>query len=520
MWIVLSPSLIAQKLPPPRRLPDPGNVLELPGREVPSQNATTLELRDVLLSVERHYPLLRAIEQERVIAEGGLLEAFGAFDTQVQSLSNNQPGSTNPDYRTDIGISRFTPNSGILYSAGYRYGWGKYPAYEGNLRTGDAGEYRVGLIIPLLKNRIIDIRRARFRQAQIDRDIAEPVIASERLTIQQAAARAYWVWVAAGYQFRLSEQLVELAEDRVSFLRGQLKLGRGTLIDVADNQQELARREALRTAADQLFTEASINLSLFFRNPVGQPILVPMQRLPEFPAPSEPKSQQLPQAYELAYGRRPELLELRLRQDRLRVEIQQAQNLNRTQVDFQLAAAQDLGGDGLSTAVTSIDRSKFEANLIVQRPVYFYNARGQLLARRAQLVQLNAQLQFQRDTIQAEVSRAWTALDRSYRIYQQATDRIGYAQDSADGVRELLRLARTTVLDVNLREQNLFEARQTAIDSLGAYYIALADYLAALGLTGLDFDPSNRPDDDAATQPKDEPTEAKDNKAAGKNPGK
>ena len=71
-----------------------------------------LALDEVLFSVERNYPLLRAIEQERAIAGGRLVSTMGAFDLNLTAGADEQ-GTTYDNFRGTVGVSQGLPVGGV-----------------------------------------------------------------------------------------------------------------------------------------------------------------------------------------------------------------------------------------------------------------------------------------------------------------------------------------------------------------------------------------------------------------------
>ncbi|MCS7047042.1 MAG: hypothetical protein NZO58_11855, partial [Gemmataceae bacterium] len=69
---------------------------------------------DVLASVDRHFPLLFAIAEERNIAAGQRLAAEGAFDLNLRSRGTVQDGSFT-NQRFDLALEQATALYGISF---------------------------------------------------------------------------------------------------------------------------------------------------------------------------------------------------------------------------------------------------------------------------------------------------------------------------------------------------------------------------------------------------------------------
>ena len=103
---------------------------------------------------------------------------------------------------------------------------------------------------------------------------------------------------------------------------------------------------------------------------------------------------------------------------------------------------------------------------------------------RAQLAQIDQQLRQAEDVVRAEVQDAFSALERAFEFYQQARRRVELARLVARAEREQLRLGRSDVLRVTLREQAAFDAEVVEVGAQQDYFRALADFWAVLGTSG------------------------------------
>ena len=169
----------AQPIPEPRPVvpePKPGSEPPTAPKALPPVLGAApsvggpLALDEVLFSVERNYPLLRAIEQERGIAGGRLVTSMRAFDLNLNAGADGQ-GTTYDNFRSTLGVSQGLPVGGIGAFAGYRNGYGDFPTYNLGQKTADGGEFRAGLTIPLMRDRAIDRPRANIQQARLDYSI-------------------------------------------------------------------------------------------------------------------------------------------------------------------------------------------------------------------------------------------------------------------------------------------------------------------------------------------------------------
>jgi outer membrane protein, heavy metal efflux system len=460
------------KLTAPRETRIPG--ADTDDRDVP------LTLCEVLQSVMLHYPLLQAVERERGIAAGKLTSAMGAFDTNVTGAGNALAPGTYENYRSDFGVQQMLPYGGVNLFGGYRTGFGDFPTYNLQRLTADAGEFRGGIAMPLAKNRDIDRARATRAQATLDVSLAEPAILRSRLDYMRAAARAYWNWSGSGERRLAADYLVDLAAERDVEIALRVKTGATANIERLDNQQNIALRQAVVVQTDRAVQQATIELSMYYRDPAGKPLLAGRKRMQTLPEPIEPTPLLFEQSLVRALAARPEFQRLALQREKLLVERRLAENQTLPGLDAQLAGNQDASfGKSSLSGPFGLDRQVLEASLVFQMPAQRRDARGKVAATQSQLMQIQRQLQFAEDQIRAEVQDTYSALERAYEFQKQASQRLDLAQIVARAEREQLRLGRSDVLRVTLREQAKFEAEIYEISSRQDFWRAESDLRAA-----------------------------------------
>ncbi|MCX7700725.1 MAG: TolC family protein [Gemmataceae bacterium] len=459
--------------PPPQR-PDP-----------PQPTPETLGLENVLASVERHYPLLLAVAQERVIASGQRLSAEGVFDANFRLRESLQGGSFD-NHRLDMVLEQATPFSGLALFGGYRFGFGDFPIYYGDRKTSTGGEFRGGLVLPLLRDSAIDRRRASLRQAQIQENLADPLIQRARLDFLRAATRAYWAWVAAGEQYRVAEALLKLARDRQEGLEEQARRGQISDFVAIDNSRLIVEREGTLIAAERRWQQTAFELSLFWRDENGEPITPRGSQLPPgflsvvAPPPPDPDVNAPVQE---AYARRPELLRLQLQKERVAVELRLAENQLLPAINLSLVGAQDVGKGKSGTGPNAPDEGLLEGAVTVDLPLQRRDARGRVITAQGQLGQLLAQERFARDLIAVEVRDAVSNLVQTYQRLDRAREEQRVAERVAELERDRFRAGAATLLEVNLRELTAAAAQSKVVDTLADYFRAWADFRIALGLS-------------------------------------
>lgn len=451
-------------------------LLALLAAALPLAAQEPLRLEDVLDSVDRHYPPLLAALQDRVLASADVLVATGRFDLSIKS---GYEGDYLGKYRNDVyrtGLEQATQFQGMTYFAGYQLGRGEFASYDGKLQTDLGGEYKAGVKLPLFRDRAIDARRAELQKALIGRRIADLGVDQQRLVILQLATRRYYEWLAAGQRYNVARAVLQVAEQRDGQLREAVRLGQIPAVDVTDNQRAILTRRALLIEAERALQQAAIELSLFYRDASGSPVLPAVNRLPSsFPAPREVDEQRLNDDIELALKRRPEIRRFREQRNQVEVDRKLAQNQLLPNVDVSVSFSSQLGGRRVGRGPNDLI-----AALVFDLPAQRRVAKGRDLAALARIEQFDQRERFARDQVEAEVRDAYSALKTAYDRARVLREEVEVARQLEVAERVRFELGEGNLFLVNLREQATYETELREVAALTEYFRALALYEFAI----------------------------------------
>ncbi len=436
-----------------------------------------LALTEVLAGVNNQYPPLLAALIERDIAAGRLKGAQGTFDFNVFARVFGTPAGFYESGTLDTGFEQFTGLWGSTVFGGYRLTRGDVlPDYDAT-RTQGAGEPRIGLRMPLLRDGAIDRRRAALYKARVDRELADPFIQRQQLDFLRAATVAYYHWQAAGERLRVAEDILRVAHDRAGALTNQVHSGLVPRIVLADNQRLVVARAIGVMQARRRFEAAALALSLFLRDPADEPLVAGRERLPAaFPVIAPPAVEQLAADIDRARERRPEIARLALAMNKLEMDRRLARNQMLPNLDAGVTASQDFGREIYK------DKTEFEvqAGIELRVPLQRREAKGRLAAVEGQIAQLENEQRFARDRIRNETRDAFSALTAAHEQTLQTRLNVQLARELQGAEEERFRRGATDLLALQLREQTAFDAEVLAVETLAEYFRALADYRAAI----------------------------------------
>lgn len=438
----------------------------------------TLELEEVLASVERNYPLLRAATQDRAIAEGELRSANGAaFDPSWVTRGQAQPVGYYQQWQLDSVVTQYTPLWGATAFVGYRFGE-NMPVYYGDRLTKTGGEIRGGLSVPLWRNGPTDRRRSNIWKAEAGIDAANLSVEQQRLVFIRDASFRYWDWVAAARKREIAEALLAIAVQRDAQVAARAAAGDVPAIERTDNSRLIVQRQGLVASTERELQKAAIELSLYFRDDAGKPLVPDVSRAPRtFPEPVPLDGHVVQRDAEAAPMRRPEVRRLDALGRQQDVELEFARNQRAPAIDVFVNGSYDLGDPRANRP--DLDKPVIAAGVLVDIPILNRAADGRAKAAEAAKTRIEEQRRFARDRIQADVQDATSALEAARLRASVARREVELARQLEEAERTRFDAGDSSLLLVNLREMATAEARAREADALADYAKARAAYRAA-----------------------------------------
>ncbi|WP_210421372.1 TolC family protein [Mariniblastus fucicola] len=439
-----------------------------------SADAQQLTLDLVLNRVTECYPEIEIAIGELESANGKTLAAWGEFDSVLSAHSISQPLGFYQTYRNGIGVSQPLAGGGEVYG-GYRIGDGNFEPWYGERETNEGGELKAGFSVPILKDRAIDQRRASVRTAELTQDQLSANVESRLLQFERFATQAYWDWIAAGRYVEVQQQLIRLAQTRVSQIETRIEKGDLARIAKIDNDRFIAKRNNGLIKAQREFQKAAIKLSLFFRDSHCQPVVPGRELLPGgFPESARLDADRVAADLSIALATRPELKELQALRSATCVDASYANNLLLPKLDVKGFAGQDLGGATSSKG----DKTPFELQLGVyaEVPIQRREAVGKIQVAQGKLAQVDAKFRFVSDKIRAGIQDAASAVNAAYDQIIQSRETVRLNEESLRLGELAFKEGDIDLLALNIYETSVANARLELLEANHKYFSSLATY--------------------------------------------
>lgn len=456
--------------------------------EATDRKNAVLTLEEVLGAAKKAFPGLLSAEQRKQVAAGELTAAEGGFDTLLKSQNRWSITGLYENDNNEVSLEQPTALWGTTFFGGWRRGVGDYPVYEGKSQTTESGEGRIGVNIPLWRNRDIDRRRASLKQAELGQLIAGHEYDQALIEITRLATYRYWDWVLAGQRLTVAKHLLAIAEQRDEGIRERVAAGDIPEFEALDNQRAIIERRERVVAAQRLLEQSAIQLSLYWRDSNDQPRLPTDAQLPaQFPDPDSITTLSMDEALQASLLQRPESKRLELQAKQTQTELELQQNQRAPGIDFTVMAANDIGSDSRD----KINRNELYLGLNIDIPLQQRTASGRAQVAAANVRRLNLDKRLQDDRIAAEVKDVFSALAAVRKRLRLSAEQLHAAEQLEDGERTRFELGESNLLFVNLREIATGDAALLYAEASASLFRSVADYRAVLGVAAIHNESSN-----------------------------
>lgn len=403
-----------------------------------------LSLMQVLQSIDAHYPQVKIAHLEVVKASGAFVNAQGQFDPALEASTRSQPVGGYINNYGDTQLTVPTLYNGVKLFAGYRNGEGNWPIYYQNYLTNSGGEYRAGLSLPLLRDRLIDKERTGLLSSAQLMMMKEQDAEAIKIKIYQEAIRAYWQWVEAGLQLKTFQELLHLAQTRQQAIEQQASLGDLPKLAISENLQQITQREQLLNQGQMIFEQAGINLSLYFRDPKGKPMTPGEQSLPALTNDSNSIT-----GTQASLREHPGIKKLNHYANMMKLKRNQARNELLPQLDATAYTFKQNGTGGYPLLIPQAAM----IGVSFKFPLLQRQAKGNLIQAESELRQVRVERRFLYEQLNNEFTNMLIGINRGKQQVSLLQKELSLAQKVQDGETKKFYQGDSTLFLVNQREQ-------------------------------------------------------------------
>lgn len=467
----------------------PWNLVAAQGEASP-----VLSLRELLDQVSLNHPIVRQAALLTPSAQAELRMARGAFDPSVDLHFNrkrlwNYKDSWNPEtYYENQDHYLKTP----LWIGEVKAGYERYTGVNVNPEnfTPPQGLAYLRFDLPLMRGLLIDERRAVLQQAKLMTQINE----AERVKVINKAllevAKDYWTWFERWRNARIQSEGLQLADERLRFVREQIATGERAPVDSIEAVLEVQKREIDARQAQVELQNAALYLSVHLWLENGQPAELQADTRPEIDGSRSSVSfDEFDTLTDHAATAHPDVQKLQVKIAQLGIEERWRRNellpnLTFNYKPFFLPATPDkkyyLEQPDYFDPVYMRENFKFGFDFYL--PILLRKERGKLELTRYKLEQTRLELDFVRRHVMADLQAAYNEMEAFRSLIQTQQRAVSGSQALLDAERERFRFGESSLFLVNSRERNLITAQIKLVELEAKYYKSIAQVYWSSGL--------------------------------------
>ena len=335
-----------------------------------------LGVQQVIELVRQFHPIVRQSNIGIETSEANILNAKGNFDPLLNSyLGQKTFNGTN--YYNNISTELKIPTwYGMDVYAGVDYLTGN--RLDPTMSSGQSSY--LGLNVPLVKNLLLDKRRAFLQQAKIYNSMskADQMILINNILMD--AISAYWSWVNAYESYKIIEQNVLINNKRLDLIKKSVLNGERPEIDIVEANTQLQSFEYIKNERWLAFQNAGLSLSAYLWKNSNIPFQLPESVVPQKDWDNELLysiyDQSLTNLISVANHSHPELVNYNYKLDILKIEKKLKFQELLPKVDFKYNFLTKGYGIHRSLLDASLFQNNYQYGVKMELPLFFSQGRA------------------------------------------------------------------------------------------------------------------------------------------------
>ncbi|MCS6790013.1 MAG: TolC family protein [Bacteroidia bacterium] len=432
-----------------------------------------LTLPSLYQQVLSYHPLARSIALGPAIAQAEAQAAAGIWDPTLSINITEKRFKNQLYYNLLAGELKVPVWNGIDFKGLYEQ-TGGFTLNPEDI-TPSSGLVGFGFSVPLLgEGLLLDYRRAVIQKVRIYARVAEQEQRLAWAGLLLEIAQDYWAWFAAYHKARLYEEQVRIAKARLIFLRQALAQGEATRADTLEALVEFQlRQQQLTQSRAELLQKALAVQRHIWQEPVPSPQTFVVEYRPDSTIPYVPRG-----VWDSLIVRHPKIQMYALKRQVADLERRRALEQLRPRLQAEYLWLQQ--GLKWHNPLSRDWRSDYKFGITFAMPLYLRQARGNLLAARLEIRQIEMEQAYEARTLYNKAMGQIGLLDS---LWGQVNLQRQLSEHLAQLVQlELIRYrnGESDLFVVNRREREAFSALLQVYELYARYGVEVAQLRALL----------------------------------------
>ena len=440
----------------------------------------TMSLDEFYKIILTNHPVVQQASLLGEIAQQEIRLARGNFDPKLVSSFEHKEFQDKTYYSKLDAYLSFPTWFPVNPKIGYQRNTGDLLHNEDRI-PGERQLY-AGVSIPIGRGLFTDERRAAVKQAELFKNIA----AADQIKIINKtlldAAKHYWQWYHAYYQYRLSDRGVAIAEEIFKRIKLNATQGEAAAIDTVQAKITLQSRLVERQEALLAFQNTGIMISNYLWDEQGEPIQLDNTIAPVLTTNDQVwlQNELLEDLVERAKENHPELIKLSAKLNQLKVERLLARELLKPQLDLNYAALSQ------PSAPRNIDLlNDYKVGLDFSFPIFLRKERSKLALAKLKIENTQFQRNQSEREILSEINSTFNELRNTITIIAQQEEVVNLYNRLLTS--ELLNLenGESDLFKINIQQEKLIQSQSKLLKLMAELQKQKALLFWAAGVQGL-----------------------------------
>lgn len=283
---------------------------------------TTFTLDLLYASMWQYHPVIKQADLLSDMAQQEIRFARGAFDPKIEVQGNLKEYDQKEYYNKWYGSFTIPTWFPVDPKVGIERNTGTYLSIENQLPDEDYNrQLFAGLSLPIGRGLFTDERRATLQQAQLGVNLAEAEKIKLINKILLEAAKDYWQWYYAYFNYQLNSRNALIAEEIFRRVRLNEQMGEASGLDTLQADITRQQRQVERQESYLELINSSVKLSNHLWDSLGNPLQISERLAPQpIGEPEVFSTTALDQLRVLATLNHPELQKLSVKLDQLEID--------------------------------------------------------------------------------------------------------------------------------------------------------------------------------------------------------
>ncbi len=419
-----------------------------------SDTTQVLSLDEFYKIILTNHPVVKQAELLSEMAQQDIRLARGSFDPKLVSSFDHKEFKDKTYYSKLDAYLSFPTWFPVNPKIGYQQNTGELLNSEDGIPGGK--QLYAGVSIPVGRGLFTDERRTAVKQAELFKDIATADQIKIINKILLEAAKDYWQWYYAYYQYRLSNQAVTIAEEIFSRVKINMEQGEAAMIDTVQAKITLQSRRVERQEALLAFQNTGITISNYLWDGQVNPVQLGLTVAPVMTATDQTLLQDelLEELVMKARENHPELVKLSVKLDQLELDRSLAREFLKPQLDLNYSVLSQ------PSAAHQVDPlNDYKVGVDLSFPIFLRKERSKLALSKLKIENTQFQRSQSEREIINEVNSTFNELRNTIVIINQQTEVVDLYSRLLNS--ELLNLenGESDLFKINIQQEKLLQSQ-------------------------------------------------------------